>query len=306
MTPREVAETYAKVYGVHQMGITVLGGKPYVNIIGLRELLRHRCEREVLLISRVTTEAIERPTEANNFVAGYRATVELWDRAVFVQALQAIAVAGAGAATSPETLQALLQSTRLVFTGEGWHSLKNEEMSTIRDPQHVAMKAETKAIARALRNAVNLAAETAEEVEGAHTADEPITIEAVTTSEITSSTDAAHPLTPPAPPASATTKRRGRPQKIEAAEGGADKEPEIIDVPGERLPAPPAPTIATNGDLSALHAQVENLRGQAGIDDATYTRTLKNLFDVETTAALDLKNAKVAISRLLKKLQPQT
>lgn len=70
----------AKQEGIPPTGITIMGGRPYINVTGLDVKLRNKCEAEHLTHVRTEAKRIVEPTQENNLMAGYHAEIILYDK----------------------------------------------------------------------------------------------------------------------------------------------------------------------------------------------------------------------------------
>jgi len=70
----------ARQEGIPLTGITIMGGRPYINVTGLDVKLQNKCRDEHLIHVRTEAKRIVEPTEENNLMAGYHAEVVLYDR----------------------------------------------------------------------------------------------------------------------------------------------------------------------------------------------------------------------------------
>lgn len=80
LSPQQMIESWAKQEGIPATGITLMGGKPYINVTGLDVKLKQKCETENLVHIKTEAKPILEPTQENNFMAGYHAEVVLFDR----------------------------------------------------------------------------------------------------------------------------------------------------------------------------------------------------------------------------------
>ena len=118
---------FAEDIGVPPAGITILGGNPYVNKVGLL-FKAHQAG-----IHSITSENIRNAHDGEKMVAGYHARVEMKDGSF--------------------------------FEGEGWASPMSINMKTLHNPDFINMTAETRAKNRQLRDAVGCGYVSAEETE---------------------------------------------------------------------------------------------------------------------------------------------
>ena len=96
------------------MGITILGGKPYINVTGLDRKIQNLCNEKGYEFS-IRVEALKDPDPANgDYLVGRKAILTLFDKQGFTQALKKLKE------ITPETLNALKEAFTLTYTGEGW------------------------------------------------------------------------------------------------------------------------------------------------------------------------------------------
>jgi len=75
----DIAEI-ARQEGIPPTGITIMGGRPYINVTGLDVKLKNKCETEHLIHVKTEAKRIVEPTEENSLMVGYHAEVVLYDR----------------------------------------------------------------------------------------------------------------------------------------------------------------------------------------------------------------------------------
>jgi len=75
----DIAEI-ARQEGIPSTGITIMGGRPYINVTGLDVKLKNKCETEHLIHVKTEAKRIVEPTEENSLMVGYHAEVVLYDR----------------------------------------------------------------------------------------------------------------------------------------------------------------------------------------------------------------------------------
>ena len=106
----------ARQEGIPPTGITIMAGRPYINVTGLDVKLKNLCEERKLELAGITAQRIVEPESDNGFLVGYHAEVILFDRENFVKAL------GKLGQVDRETLKELRDSFTYRYTGEGWAS----------------------------------------------------------------------------------------------------------------------------------------------------------------------------------------
>jgi hypothetical protein len=112
---------WADQEGIPPTGITLMGGKPYINVTGLDVKLRTKCEKEGK--EHISTESIRivEPTQENGYLVGYHATIKLFDKDGYMKALGKVKEA------SVEALKELKETFTETFSAEGFASPKTCE-----------------------------------------------------------------------------------------------------------------------------------------------------------------------------------
>jgi len=158
--PVEQLQEIAKQENIPVTGITIMGGRPYINVTGLDVKLRNKCKEEKLQLAEISTSTIQFPVKENGYLAGFHAEVLLFDRENFNKALAKITQAG-----TEEILQ-LKKIYTYRFTGEGWASpstceaigfkyeyIQGKKTKTDILVENIIMMAERRATNRAKREA---------------------------------------------------------------------------------------------------------------------------------------------------------
>ena len=109
-------EQIAKQEGIPPTGLTIMAGRPYINVTGLDVKLKNLCQERKLELGGIEAKRIVEPTSDNGYLVGYHAEVVLFDRENFIKALGKIGQ------IDKETLQELRESFTYRYTGEGWAS----------------------------------------------------------------------------------------------------------------------------------------------------------------------------------------
>jgi len=114
--PVEKLQEIAKLEGIPVTGITILGGRPYINVTGLDRKVDNKCEKEKVI--HVGTEAVRivEPVKENGYLCGYHAKIRFFDRDSYGAALKA------SKATAMDVLKELKDTFTQEFEGEGWAS----------------------------------------------------------------------------------------------------------------------------------------------------------------------------------------
>ncbi len=109
-----------KEAGLPLMGITILSGKPYINVTGLDRLIKNICQEKGYEFS-ITTESIQEGTEENGWLFGRKSTLRFFDKKGFMEALKKVKQ------ISEQGLKTLEETFTFIYTGEGWASPKTCE-----------------------------------------------------------------------------------------------------------------------------------------------------------------------------------
>lgn len=161
-------------------GITVLGGRFYVNVSGLDSKL----QRDPRQIKRIDYELIQRATSENGYLAGYVGIVEFEDDAERMQLRTDLVEEAIKAGRKPEEIASIVSKSGLsppIYRDEGWCSPKtapaiaygytyNEQagrkIADTKNPlvENVMMMAIRKATNRAKRQAIGCGLTSVEEV----------------------------------------------------------------------------------------------------------------------------------------------
>jgi hypothetical protein len=157
----EALQELATIESIPITGLTVLGGKPYINVTGLDVKMKNKCAKENLV--HVGTEYIEiqQATEANKLHAGGWGVVKFFDKVGFETALKTIS-------KSPVTVEILTQLATLytqTFKMRGWASGETLQMSSMKTKDNIEMMAERRATNRAKREAVGTGLTSIDEVD---------------------------------------------------------------------------------------------------------------------------------------------
>jgi len=180
----ELITQYATREGISPEGITILGGKPYINVTGLDRKVMNKCKREKLILKSV--KIIERLEEAgpdNQYLSGRFAELVLFDKETYLKTLAKIKE------PTIEVIRELRETFEYKFYGEGWASAVgcdfaytykktgnkyidawgNEKDEKVKDKlivEDIPMMAERKATNRAKREATGTGMTSIDEVMG--------------------------------------------------------------------------------------------------------------------------------------------
>jgi len=177
----QIIDYYAGREGITPEGITILGGKPYVNVTGLDTKVKGKCQKESLVLKSVKIiERLSEPTEENGFLCGRYALIEFFDKTAYTEAIQNCPN------LTIEIYQKLEETFTYSFFGEGWASpdtcegiaysykktgqyYQGGKEKKVRDKlliENVIMMAERKATNRAKREATGTGMTSVEEAIG--------------------------------------------------------------------------------------------------------------------------------------------
>ncbi len=140
----------AKEEGIPTSGITILGGKPYVNTTGLDVKLRSKCEDEKLVHVGTEYVMIQQAAKENGLRAGGWGIVKLFDKPGFEKALL---MASKGGPVTMEVINALKEMYFRVFKMRGFASPETLQMKTMQSIENIEAMAERRATNRAKREA---------------------------------------------------------------------------------------------------------------------------------------------------------
>jgi len=140
-------EEVCKNEGITRQGITVMGGKPYINVTGLDQKIHNLCKKDNLVLVGTHYEEIERATEDNGVRAGGWGVVELFDKRGFESTIKAIG------AVDTEILRELRKTYTHIFKMRGYASPDTVKMATMNNIDNLEMMAERRATNRAKREA---------------------------------------------------------------------------------------------------------------------------------------------------------
>ncbi len=154
----EEAERIAKAEGIPLSGLTILGGKPYVNVTGLDRKLDNLCREKGWELAGVEYVEIQRATRENGLVAGGWGIVKLFDKAGFLEALQ----------HCPNPTVDLVRELRETFTYafkmRGFASPATLRMRAMHHLEYIELMAERRATNRAKREATGTGLTSIEEM----------------------------------------------------------------------------------------------------------------------------------------------
>lgn len=109
-------EEVAAREGIPISGLTILGGKPYINVTGLDVKMSRMAEEKGYDYAGITTVALKEPTAENKFLAGRKSVIHMFDKMLFSKALNK------AQNTTLELVKMLREAYTYTFEGEGWAS----------------------------------------------------------------------------------------------------------------------------------------------------------------------------------------
>lgn len=173
---RDLITKVANAYGLPIMGITILGGNPYVNVTGLDDKVQKKWLSNGWVKSEVS-KMIQHANSKNKYLAGCEVTITFFNQQAFTEAMNNMV--SASEAIGPETIKTLREVYTTTFRAEGWaspHSCEGIAYSYVGERgnkkkdklliENVNMIAERKASNRAKRAATSCGLTSVEEVLG--------------------------------------------------------------------------------------------------------------------------------------------
>lgn len=157
----EMANRLAEAEGIPLSGLTILGGKPYINTTGLDVKLQNKVRQEGLILKAVEYEPAMEAGQDNGLRAGGTGMVILFDKPGFMEALKMIA----NSAVNEAMIDKLTETFTLRFRMNGWASDKTLRMASMRNADFVNHMAARRATNRAKREAVGTGLTSLEEME---------------------------------------------------------------------------------------------------------------------------------------------
>ena len=158
MNPADIAlmHQWAQQEGIPPTGITILGGKPYVNVTGLDSKMFKFEEKIGKRVRRKMSVPIHRATE-KDLSAGYLFIIEFEDDPERETKRQAVIMECVKANKSAEEIKIIVEEMGLsapIFKAEGWADQRSVKMSTMHNPSCMNMLAERRASNRCKREVV--------------------------------------------------------------------------------------------------------------------------------------------------------
>lgn len=281
----EAAKKYmvaiAREYRLPIMGITMMGGRPYVNVTGLDAKVKEKVEETGWDFVGVELEPIQRAeVDPEKRRAGFRASVVFFDKVGFQEALETLK----SPTMSKEILDFLDKNFHHRFTDEGWASIASIKMSTLHSVDCINMMASRRATNRAKRQAVGLGLTSVDEM-GAP--DEGTTLNAEQAKAVEAEFSATgEEAESPGAAADPEKKTQTEGKKDDASGGGAQD-------PGKKGTQQEGKK-ASEKQISAIYAISRKL----GQSKESMAKTLLDIAGVEHTYELTIDGASKVIQKL--------
>jgi len=161
---KERIKRIAELNNLPPTGLTVLGGRIYVNRIGLDTKLKKKEQEEGVKVKRIESYPIQRPDKKNGYLAGFRCVIEFEDKPEREKLRAEIVSKAIEQGKSLQEIEKILEISGLtppMFIAEGWCSPRTSKAIAyeyqydkeqnkkvpVGDPlvENVIMMAETKA-----------------------------------------------------------------------------------------------------------------------------------------------------------------
>ena len=179
---KEKIKRIAELNNLPPTGITILGGRIYVNRTGLDTRLKRKEVEEGRRVKRIQSYPIERPNPKNNYLAGFKCVIEFEDNQEREKKRAEVVIEAVKNNKSPEEIEKILEVSGLtppIYSAEGWCSPKSakaiayeyqyseEQQKKVPSAvlvENIIMMAETKAQNRTIRLATGTGITSLEEV----------------------------------------------------------------------------------------------------------------------------------------------
>jgi hypothetical protein len=118
----EMVQAVAAREHIPPEGITLLGGRVYINLSGIDAKVKNKCEDEGLILKGIEkVETLSMPMEKNNYLCGYYYRITFFDRDKFAKSLERF--------TNPsvESIERIEKIYTYSFFAEGWASPESTE-----------------------------------------------------------------------------------------------------------------------------------------------------------------------------------
>ena len=159
-----MAEEICKQEGISLHGLTILGGKPYINVVGLDQKVANLCkEREWIKCGqelRFISE--EADVQSRSYRCGFYATISFFDQEGYLKALGKVTAAGP---VTEGVLAEIRKQFTFTYSDEGWAGDASVKMSTMKNRDFLRMMASRRASNRAKRAATGCGLTSVDEME---------------------------------------------------------------------------------------------------------------------------------------------
>lgn len=179
---KERIKRIAELNNLPPTGITILGGRVYVNRTGLDTRLKE-LEKQGKIVKRIQSYPLQRPEKKNNYLCGYKCIIEFEDNPEREKLRAEIVKKAIEQNKSPEEIEKIIEMSGLtppMYVAEGWcsprtspaisyeykYSQEAQKKVPVGEPlvENTMMMAETKAQNRAIRLATGTGITSLEEV----------------------------------------------------------------------------------------------------------------------------------------------
>ncbi len=148
-------------------GLTILGGKFYVNTTGLDTKLDNICRERGWVKKRVEAELLKEyeDEDSGGYRCGFRGTIELFDKASFMEALDTLVKKLPKDQVTMAFVNELAEKFTYVYIDEGWAGMQSVKMGTMKNKDFLRMMANRRATNRAKRAATGTGLTSVEELD---------------------------------------------------------------------------------------------------------------------------------------------
>ena len=154
----ELARAVAKRESISIAGITILGGKPYINVTGLDTKIKNKEKESGWVKAGEISEELEMPSEENQQRAKFKVTIKMFDKTGFELSIKMLKP------KDKDIVDLLTKIYTYVFDGYGSASPASLKMSTMKNADNITMMAERRASNRAKRAVTGTGLTSVEEI----------------------------------------------------------------------------------------------------------------------------------------------
>jgi len=180
--------------GISLQGLTILGGKPYINVVGLDQKIESLCREKNWVKCGTELRFISEESDVQTKVyrCGFYATISFFDLDNYIKALGKVTGAGP---ISEGVLSELRKQFIYAYSDEGWAGDASVKMSTMKNRDFLRMMASRRATNRAKRAATGCGLTSVDEmeVEGPSGDAKGVTLDAEAVAAVKASQPAAKP-----------------------------------------------------------------------------------------------------------------